>query len=68
MRSSDVLIIGAGAAGLSAGLYAARSGMNVIISDEIGGGGQILQIDNLGSYPGVFPAIKGGDYIETILN
>ena len=68
MRSSDVLIIGAGAAGLSAGLYAARSGMNVIIIDEIGGGGQILQIDNLENYPGVFPAIKGGDYIETLLN
>ncbi|MCI6546165.1 MAG: thioredoxin-disulfide reductase [Spirochaetia bacterium] len=68
MRKSDVLIIGAGAAGLSAGLYAARLGMNVIIIDEIGGGGQILQIDNLENYPGVFPAIKGGDYIETLLN
>lgn len=68
MKNSDVLIIGAGVAGLSAGLYAARSGMNVIIIDEIGGGGQILQIDNLENYPGVFPAINGSDYIETLLN
>lgn len=66
MKQCELLIIGAGAAGLSAGLYAARSGIIPVIIDEAGGGGQITQIDNLENYPGVFPAVNGFDFIETL--
>lgn len=66
MNQSDVLIIGAGVAGLSAGLYAARSGMKVYILDEAGAGGQVLQINDLENYPGVFPAVNGTDLIKTM--
>lgn len=59
MEKKDVAIIGAGAAGLTAALYASRSGMNVTVLDESGSGGQVLQIDNLENYPGLFPAING---------
>lgn len=60
----DIAIIGAGAAGLSAGLYASRSGMKTVILDDIGGGGQALEIDNLENYPGFFPAANGSELIE----
>lgn len=66
MENRDVLIIGAGVAGLTAGLYSARSGMKTLILDEMGGGGQVLQIDNLENYPGVFPAVKGTNLVETM--
>lgn len=68
MENKDVVIIGAGVAGLTAALYAARSGMKVSVLDELGGGGQVLQIDNLENYPGVFPAVNGTDLIETMMN
>ena len=64
MENKDILIIGAGIAGISAGMYAARSGMKVAVIDEAGCGGQVLQIDNLENYPGVFPAVNGYDFME----
>lgn len=64
MEKLDIVIIGAGAAGLSGGMYAARSGMKTVILDDIGGGGQALEIDNLENYPGFFPAANGSELIE----
>ncbi len=67
MENKDIAIIGAGVAGLTAGLYAARSGMKTIIFDDVGGGGQVLEIDNLENYPGVFPAVNGAQLIDTLV-
>lgn len=67
MEKKDIVIIGAGVAGLSAALYAARSGMKVSVLDELGGGGQVLQIDNLENYPGIFPAVNGADLTQTMI-
>lgn len=67
MENKDVVIIGGGVAGLSAGLYSARSGMDAVIVDA-GGGGQALEIYNLENYPGVFPAQNGTDFIENLTN
>jgi thioredoxin reductase (NADPH) len=50
----DVVIIGAGAAGMSAAQYAGRSNLSVTLFEELGTGGQFLLIDNLENYPG-FP-------------
>ncbi len=55
----DVVIVGAGIAGLSAALYLARQGMNVIVvSKDLGG--QLLQASVIENYPGI-DAIKGLD-------
>lgn len=51
METKDVVIIGGGVAGLSAGMYAARYGMDSAVIDA-GGGGQALEIYNLENYPG----------------
>jgi thioredoxin reductase (NADPH) len=50
----DVVIIGGGAAGFTAGLYAARSRMKVLLVERMGFGGQLLTYDKVENYPG-FP-------------
>jgi thioredoxin reductase (NADPH) len=57
----DLIIIGAGAAGLTAAQYAARSNRNTLLLEELAPGGQCLIIDNLENYPGFpdpFPGIE----------
>ena len=66
MESKDIVIIGGGVAGLSAGLYASRSGMDSVVIDA-GGGGQVLEIYNLENYPGIFPAENGTKLIENLM-
>lgn len=66
-EKTDILIIGAGIAGLSAGIYASRSGMKTIILDDSGGGGQTLEIASLENYPGIFPAVHGYELAEKLV-
>ena len=62
----DYIIIGAGPAGLSSAQYAARSGLKTVVLEGAGGGGQVAQIFELENYPGVFPAVNGYDFVETM--
>ena len=48
----DVVIIGAGPAGLSAGLYAARAKMSTLVLEKSKAGGQIVTTDEVANYPG----------------
>lgn len=48
----DVIIIGAGPAGLSAGLYASRAKLNTLIIEKGIDGGQIVGTDSVDNYPG----------------
>jgi len=64
--SFDYIIIGAGPAGLSSAQYAARSGLKTIVLEGMGPGGQVAQIFELENYPGVFPAVNGFDFVETL--
>ena len=50
---TDVLIVGAGPAGLTAALYAARAGKTVKILDAEGIGGQIAKSPLVENYPGI---------------
>lgn len=50
----DVIIIGAGPAGLTAGLYAGRFGLKTLILEKINIGGQIILSSNIENFPG-FP-------------
>ena len=68
MEKADIIVIGAGIAGLTAGLYASRAGMNVIILDKFGAGGQLLQIAEIENYPGIFPSISGFELSQTLYN
>jgi thioredoxin reductase (NADPH) len=55
----DLIIIGAGAAGLAAAQYAARANLSPLLLEELASGGQALIIDKLENYPG-FPEIIPG--------
>jgi thioredoxin reductase (NADPH) len=57
----DLIIIGAGAAGLTAAQYAARANLNVLLLEELAAGGQCLIIDNLENYPGFPDPLPGID-------
>jgi thioredoxin reductase (NADPH) len=59
----DLIIIGGGPAGFSAGIYAARAGMNAIVLDEGTGGGQAATSPWMENYPG-FEGISGMDLME----
>ena len=48
----DVVIIGAGPAGLAAGLYASRARLNTLIIEKEKAGGQIVTTDEVANYPG----------------
>lgn len=60
MRTVDVIIIGAGPAGLAAGIYTARYGLDTKIFDKESIGGQVALSSIIENYPG-FPRIRGAD-------
>ena len=60
----DLVIIGAGPAGLTAGIYAARARMNVLLLEKAVPGGQILVTDWLENYPGFPEGLTGFDLAE----
>ena len=62
----DYIIIGAGVAGLVSAQYAARGGLNTLVLDVAGSGGQVMQITELDNYPGVFPTLDGPTFIQTM--
>ena len=57
------IIVGAGSAGLAAGIYAVRSGLKTLILDEKLPGGTISDASTVVNYPG-FAEISGGDLAE----
>ena len=59
----DVIIIGAGPAGLSAGLYAGRSRLSTLIIEKQSDGGQIAITDELENYPGCIEGETGPSII-----
>ncbi|MCW4023579.1 MAG: FAD-dependent oxidoreductase [Candidatus Bathyarchaeota archaeon] len=63
MENWDVIIVGVGSAGLSAGIYAVRSGLKTLILDEKFAGGTISDAPMVVNYPG-FAEISGGELAE----
>ncbi|MCR5289015.1 MAG: thioredoxin-disulfide reductase [Treponema sp.] len=62
----DYIIIGSGVAGLSSAQYSARSGLKTLVLDVSNPGGQAINISYLENYPGIYPAISGAEFINTL--
>ena len=60
----DVIILGGGAAGLSAALYACRAMLKTLVLEQLGCGGQILVTDMIENYPGFPEGIRGPELSE----
>ncbi len=63
MENLDVIIIGAGSAGLAAAIYAVRSGLKTLVLDEKFAGGTIADAPTIVNYPG-FAEISGGELAQ----
>ena len=61
MQDFDLIVVGAGVAGLTAAMHAARHGLKVTVVDRMGAGGQITNAERIETFPGFPPDIAGHD-------
>lgn len=59
MIATDVAVIGAGVAGLRAAAAAARRGLQVLVIERMGAGGQVMNVENIANFPGHPQGISG---------
>ena len=57
----DIIIVGAGPAGLSAAIYAAKANKKVLVLEALTYGGQIINTEKIVNYPG-FTEVSGVDF------
>ncbi|MBU2487926.1 MAG: thioredoxin-disulfide reductase [Proteobacteria bacterium] len=60
----DLIIVGGGPAGLTAGIYATRARLDVVLLEATAPGGQIMVSDLVENYPGFPGGISGGELME----
>ena len=63
----DLIILGAGTAGLSASIYGVRAGLSVQIIESGLYGGQIVNSPDVDNYPGI-ASISGFDFVQNLHN
>lgn len=64
MKVYDVVIIGGGPAGLSAGLYAGRARLDALLIEKEKDGGQIVITSEIENYPGCIPEESGSSLVK----
>jgi len=61
----DIVIMGGGVAGLTAAMYAARSGMSTMLIEESYIGGVTATLDNIENFPGI-PNMNGMEFVSSL--
>ena len=61
----DIIVVGAGTAGMTAAIYALRAGKSVLLLEKGSCGGQIVNTPTIDNYPGL-PGISGYEYAERL--
>lgn len=67
LQKFNVIIVGAGIAGMTAGIYVKRAGFSVLIIEKMVHGGQIINTLNIENWPGDY-GVSGADLSEKIYN
>ena len=62
----DVMIIGGGPAGLTAGMYTARARLSTVLIEKLGIGGQASTADRIENYPGFAQGISGPELVHAM--
>lgn len=63
----DIIIVGAGTAGLSAAIYGLRSGKSVLVLEQASYGGQIINTPEIENYPAI-QKISGFEFATNLYN
>ena len=60
-KEYDVVIVGGGLAGLTAGIYAGRYGLKTVIIEQVMGGAQIINAEKIENFPGFPQGVMGAE-------
>lgn len=63
----DVIIVGSGVAGLAAGIYCARAGLNTVVMEKKTMGGELMNRQLIENYPGFAEGLQGPDLASAML-
>ena len=63
----DIIVIGAGPAGLTAALYALRASKSVLVIEQSTFGGQVTFSPKIENYPGI-PEMSGNEFADKLLD
>ena len=63
----DLIVVGGGPTGLTAAIYAARDGYDVLVIERSSLGGQAGITERLDNYPGFPEGVTGGEFAERII-
>lgn len=62
----DVVILGGGAAGLTAGIYASRARLSTLLVEKAFPGGQLMMCEYIENFPGMLTGTSGYDLSDAI--
>ena len=66
MARENLVIVGSGPAGLTAGIYAARSGLSPLVIEGMLSGGQLTETAEVENFPGFSEAVSGLDLMTSM--